>query len=290
MQPSPMHRVITFCWVFITFCVIFAAGALADGVSYRIDTAAGSGWIGDNGPAIGALLLQAEGIAADMYGNLYVADAAGNRVREVTLAGTIITVAGTGVQGFSGDGGPASAAQLNSPYGLALDAGGNLYIADLGNGRVRRISSAGIITTVAGGGGLPAGGANDGSLATGAALLAPRNVALDGAGNLYISDFNGHRIYELTPGGSLVTVAGTGVQGFSGDGGPAPLAQLAYPAGLAVDRLGALYVADSQNHYVRKVINGLISSLSCGRLTPTGPFSDLMPRELSTSLTRLRER
>ncbi len=261
--------------VFIAFGAMFAAGARADGVSYSIATAAGSDWIGDNGPAAGAILFQAAGIAADMYGNLYVADAAGQRVREITPSGMISTVAGTGVQGFSGDGGAASAAQLNSPYGLAFDPSGNLYIADLGNARVRRMMPGGTISTVAGGGTLPAGGANEGGLATTVSLLAPRNVALDGTGNLYISDFNGHRVYELSPGGSLTTVAGTGVQGFSGDGGPAHLAQLAYPAGLAVDRQGALYIADSQNHYVRKVINGVISSIA-REATPTGVAFDAL--------------
>jgi sugar lactone lactonase YvrE len=118
---------------------------------------------------------------------------------------------------------------LNSPYGLALDTSGNLYIADLGNGRVRRVTPGGIITTIAGGGTVAAGGVNDGALATTVALLAPRNVTLDASGNLYISDFNGHRVYEVNPGGTLTTVAGTGVQGFSGDGGPAPFAQLAFP-------------------------------------------------------------
>jgi len=273
MQPIPARRSLGFFGALLAANALFAGLAPADVVSYRVDTVAGSDWVGDNGPAIGAILLQAEGIAADTYGNLFVADAAGERVREITPAGTISTVAGTGVQGFSGDGGPASAAQLNSPYGLAFDASGNLYIADLGNGRVRRMTPGGIITTIAGGGTVPAGGVNDGSLATTVALLAPRNVVLDGSGNLYVSDFNGHRVYELSPGGTLTTIAGTGVPGFSGDGGPAPLAQLAYPAGLAVDGRGALYIADSQNHYVRKVVNGLIASI-VREATPTGVAFD----------------
>lgn len=269
MPPIPAHRRLGFFGACFAVSAMLAGVARADVLSYRMDTVAGSDWVGDNGPAIGAILLQAEGIVADTYGNLYVADAGGQRVREITPAGVISTVAGTGIQGFSGDGGPASAAQLNSPYGLAFDAGGNLYIADLGNGRVRRVAPGGIITTVAGGGALAAGGVNDGSPATAVALLAPRNVTLDASGNLYISDFNGHRVYELNPGGTLTTVAGTGVQGFSGDGGPAPFAQLAFPAGLAFDRQGALYIADSQNHYVRKVAGGLISSI-VREATPTG--------------------
>src|SRR5580700_3165467 len=175
---------------FVLFCLLDAVPVIAYDVVYRIDTVAGSDWIGDNGPATRALLLQAEGIATDPNGNLYIADAAGNRVRKVTLAGIISTVAGIGTPGYSGDGGPALMAQLNSPYGLACDGRGNLFIADLGNARVRRVAIDGTITTIAGGGSLPAGGINEGSPATAVSLAAPRNVALDGSGNLYISDFN----------------------------------------------------------------------------------------------------
>jgi uncharacterized protein (TIGR03437 family) len=214
--------------------------------------------VGDNGAATQGLLLQAEGIASDSGGNLYVSDAADHRVRKVTPAGIITTVAGTGIQGFSGDGGPAGAAQLNSPYGLILDGTGNLYIADLGNARIRRVTPDGTISTVAGGG---------------SEMVAPRNLALDGHGGIYISDFGGHRVFRLSSDGSLTTVAGTGVQGFSPDGTLALSAQLAYPTGLAVDRQGALYVADSQNHWIRKVTNGVISSLTRAA-TPTSMVFD----------------
>src|SRR6266446_6573553 len=114
-------------------CAFFGTLAAAFDSSYTINTVAGSGWVGDNGPATSAILLQAEGIAADASGNVYIADAANHRVRKLSRSGVITTVAGTGVPGFSGDGGPASAAQLNSPYGLAYDSHGNLCIADLGN-------------------------------------------------------------------------------------------------------------------------------------------------------------
>ena len=242
---------------------LFAAG------SYGITTVAGSDWVGDNGPATFAILVQAEGIAIDLAGNTYISDAGDHRVRKVSPAGVITTVAGTGIAGFSGDGGPAASAQLNSPYGLALDGVGNLYIADLGNARVRCVTPDGNIATVAGGGALAPGGANEGSAATAMALSAPRNVAWDGRGSLYISDFNGQRVFHLAPDGSLTTVAGTGAGGFSGDGGPATLAQISFPAGIAVDASGAVYFADSGNHAIRRIANNLIATFARAA-TPTG--------------------
>ncbi|MGD1092728.1 MAG: hypothetical protein ABSB35_12160 [Bryobacteraceae bacterium] len=237
--------------------LLSTTAASADGLTYQVSTVAGIDW-GQDGVATQEILIQAEGIAADANGNLYVADALEQRVRKVTPAGMMTTVAGTGVQGFSGDGGPATAAQLNSPYGLTFDGAGNLYIADLGNARVRRITPDGIITTVAGG------------TATAAIpLVAPRNLAPAGNGAIYISDFGGHRVLRLGADGSLTAVAGTGVAGYSPDGALATEAQLAYPAGLAVDQQGSLYIADSQNHLVRKVANGVISTFAHA-VTPTG--------------------
>src|SRR5262249_46470102 len=147
----------------------------------------------------------------------------------------ISTFAGNGYPGFSGDGAQASAAQLNSPYGLAFDGSGSLYIADLGNARIRKVSPDGSIITVAGGGLLPAGCVHDRLHATSVSLFAPRNVAWDHYQSIYISDFTGHRVYQLSAAGTLSTVAGNGSPGFSGDGGPGTSAQLAYPAGLSVD-------------------------------------------------------
>ncbi len=254
----------------LLFALIFGAvWSMAQPSSYTIATVAGSNWVGDNGPATSALLFQAEGIAVDLSGDVYISDAANDRVRKVSPSGEITTYAGTGVAGFSGDGGQASSAQLNSPYGLALDGLGNLCIADLGNARVRCVALDGIITTVAGGGPLPAGGVNEGSAATAIALSAPRNVAWDGHGSFYISDFTGQRVFLLAPNGSLITVAGTGVAGASGNGGLAAEAQVSYPAALAVDRAGALYIADTQNHAIRKVANGLITAFASAS-TPTG--------------------
>ncbi|HEV1286926.1 MAG TPA: hypothetical protein VNU44_16515, partial [Bryobacteraceae bacterium] len=163
---------------------------------------------------------------------------------------------------------PASAAQLNSPYGLSFDFAGNLYIADLGNARIRRISPSGIISTIAGGGALPAGGKNEGSMATLLAFIAPRNIAIDGNGVVYISDFGAHRVYKMTTDGTLTTLAGTGSPGYSGDG-VASLSLLNYPTALAVDRQGTVYIADSGNHLIRKVVSGQLTSIARAAL-PTG--------------------
>jgi uncharacterized protein (TIGR03437 family) len=227
---------------------------------------AGSDQVGDGGQAVASQLQQPEGIVVDPAGNLYIADAANNRVRKVTPAGVISTVAGNGHQGFSGDNGPASAAQVNQPYGLALDAAGNLYIADYGNQRVRAIGANGNITTVAGNG--QSGAYADGGPATAALLLGPHDLATDAAGNLYISELLGHRVRRVTPGGTISTVAGMGIAGFSGDGGPATAAQLNQPAGLALDGAGNLYIVDSLNFRIREVLAsaGTISTV-CSQQT-----------------------
>ena len=218
---------------------------------YRIHTVVGNTRLGDGGSPLDAILQQPEGIAAGLDGSIYVSEAAGHRVRRI-FKGVISTIAGNGTAGFSGDGGPASESPLSSPYGLATDLYGNLYIADLGNARVRKIALDGTISTVAGGGELPPGGKNEGVAATSVALRAPRNVAAAIDGSVYFSDFTRHRVFRVAPDGALTTIAGTGVAGFSGDGGPASAAQLNYPAGLALNFRG-LYIADSQNGVVRRV-------------------------------------
>jgi len=229
--------------------------------TYRIQTVAGSAWMGDGGPASAAQIGAIQGVAADRLGNVYLSDTDNSRVRRVDTKGIITTVAGTGVAGFSGDGGPATAAQLNLPYGLAADAAGYLYIADLGNNRVRRIAPDGTISTVAGNGYMASAG--EGEIATQAPLLMPRNVAVDSIGNFYISEFEGHRVRCVSSNGKMNTLAGTGVAGFSGDGGPGTAAQLNSPAGLAVDSAGAIYVADSGNGKIRKIVsNGYTSVIT----------------------------
>jgi uncharacterized protein (TIGR03437 family) len=232
-------------------------------ISYTVSTFAGGTYCGDGGSAALAQLGSPEGLAADQAGNLYIADSIDHRVRKVSPDGLISTVAGTGYPGFSGDGGPAQASQLNAPYGLAVDLAGNLYIADLGNARVRKIAPDGLIETIAGGG------------VAGLTLSQPRNLALDSAGNLYFSDFGLHRVFKLSPSGAASSVAGTGKPGAMVEGFPiqAALAPLHSPAGLVVDSSGTLYIADSGNHQVRKVVNGWMTTVPvpAGVLyTPTG--------------------
>ena len=216
---------------------------------FRVETLAGSQRSGDDGPAIAAQLSKIQGIAADRLGNLYLSDTDHHRVRKVAPSGVITTVAGTGLPGYSGDGAPAAQAQLNLPYGVAADSAGNLYIADLGNNRIRRVWPDGVITTVA----------PETTLAT------PRNLALDSAGNLYFSEFDGHRVRRLSLSGQIRTVAGNGHAGFSGDGGPPELAQLSFPAGIAIERGGALLIADAGNNRVRRIFsNGTINTILGG--------------------------
>ncbi len=229
-----------------------------------IDAVAGNGtnstFSGDNGPAIAASLYSPRDTAIDSAGNVYIADAYNNRVRKVS-GGVITTIAGTGAQSFSGDNGPATAAALDTPQAVAVDAAGNVYIADYGNDRIRMVSASnGNISTIAGGG-TPASPPGDGGSATGASLQSPTGVALDAAGNLYIADSGHHRVRKVTTpsnvGTSIITtVAGNGSPGFSGDGGAATAASLSSPQGLALDGAGNLYIADFGNVRVRKVRAG----------------------------------
>jgi sugar lactone lactonase YvrE len=232
-----------------------------DGV---INTVAGSGtqgYRGDDGPATSALLDNPLGITIDAAGNLFIADNGNYRIRKVTSGGVISTVAGNGTKGYSGDGGPATSAQLGYPYGVAVDAAGNLFIADTYNYRIRKVRPGGVISTVAGNGIQGYGG--DGGLATSAQLGYPYGVAIDAAGNLFIADTYNARIRKVTPGGVIRTVAGNGIQGYGGDGGPATSVQLNYPLGIAVDTAGILYIADSGNFRIRRVTpDGLISTVA----------------------------
>jgi trimeric autotransporter adhesin len=201
-------------------------------------TIAGNGnasYFGDGGPAIQGSVNQPEGVAVDSAGNVYIADTLDHAVRKVTPDGEITTLAGNGNPGYSGDGGPASQARLNQPRGLAVDADGNVYVADTGNNQVRRIDALGTITTVD----------------TGGALSDPRGVAVDRAGNLYIADTGNHRVRRVSPGSLVTTIAGKGTCCYSGDGGLALDAQLNQPWGIAVDTNGNVYVADAGNNAVR---------------------------------------
>jgi uncharacterized protein (TIGR03437 family) len=187
----------------------------------------------------------------DVAGDVFVGDAGNNRIRKLPRAGTISTVAGNGAAGFSGDGGPATSATLYSPDGVAVDAGGDIFIADPLNNRIRKVTPAGTISTLAGSG--TAGFNGDGGPATSAELNSPEGVAVDGAGDVFIADTHNLRIRKVTPAGTISTVAGSGTQGFSGDGGPATSAELNYPSGIAVDGSGNLFIADSGNQRIRKL-------------------------------------
>ena len=220
-----------------------------------------SGYGGDGGPAIQAQFAQPVGVALDAAGNLYIADWGNNRVRKVDAAGNISTVAGTGESGYGGDGGPVIQAQLSRPYGAALDAAGNLYIADWGNNRIRKVDAAGNISTVAGTG--ESGYSGDGGPAAQAQLAQPYGLTADAAGNLYITDSFNNRIRKVDAAGVISTVAGSGEPGYGGDGGPALQAQLAGPVGAAMDAAGNLYVADGNNQRIRMVdAAGVISTVA----------------------------
>ena len=201
----------------------------ARGVLTRVAGNGRVGFSGDGGPATSAQLFDPRGVAVDAAGNLYIADSYNNRIRKVATNGIITTVAGNGSEGYSGDGGPATSAQLYDPRGVAVDAAGNLYIADDVNQRIRRVGRNGIITTVAGNG--SSGYSGDGGSATSAQLAGPSGVAVDAAGNLYIADVDNNRIRKVGTNGIITTVAGNGSEGYSGDGGLATSAQLCWSPG-----------------------------------------------------------
>ena len=214
-----------------------------------------SGYSGDGGPATAATMNWPTGVAVDGAGNLYIADSGNNVIRKVSHdTGKISTVAGNGVSGFSGDGGRATSASLWSPDSVAVSSAGTLYIADTGNTRVRKVSAGGRISTVAGNGdSVFLGRGGNGGPARSAVLSNPVGVALDSAGNFYISDSANGRILKVNPAGTISTVAGNGNSGYSGNGGPATRAQLNGPADVTLDSAGNLYIADSANNVVREV-------------------------------------
>lgn len=229
-----------------------------------ITTLAGNGswgYSGDGGPATSASFMRCYGIAADDAGNVYISDAGNCCVRVVNDQGMIYNFAGSGSAGYSGDNGPAAEAQLRGPSGLAKDGSGNLYIADTLNHCIRKVDPRGIITTIAGTG--TYGFSGDGGPATAAQLAAPLGVAVDRDGNILVSDTANHCIRRIDTAGIITTIAGTGVRGFSGDGGPAVSARLFSPNGIAVDDGGHIIVADEDNCRIRRInSNGIITTLA----------------------------
>jgi len=251
----------------------------------------GAGFGGDNGPATMAQLGLCSGIAVDGAGNVYISDTGNNRVRKVDTSGNITTVVNGGISGgavgSSGDGGLAVQAHINNPEGLAMDAAGNLYIADTNNNKIRKVSPNGLISTFAGDPFNLPGFSGDGGPAIGAQLNHPQGVAVDAAGNLYIADHSNSRIRMVSPSGTISTIAGNGKFGYTGDGGPATSAALNFPDDIAVDAKGNVYVADYQNQVVRLLTppaqpagsppaisaGGVVSAAAFGGFTSIAPGS-----------------
>ncbi len=206
---------------------------------------------GDGSPALDCQLNYPSGIAFDGLGNLYIVEQISHRVRKVDLSGIITTIAGTGVAGYSGDGGLATAAQLRYPVGIAVDADNNIYVSDVQNARIRKITPAGIISTYAGNG--TGGYSGDGGPATAAQLSGPGYICFDAGGSLYIPENNNNTVRRVDPSGIITTIAGTGEAGFGGDGGPATAAKLKSPYGVLVDKYGVVYISDYSNNRIRRI-------------------------------------
>ncbi|MDE0265148.1 MAG: hypothetical protein OXJ37_22290 [Bryobacterales bacterium] len=238
-------------------------GAVTE-TAYAINAFAGTGeegFHGDGGPATQARFHTPGGIAVDTAGNVYVADSNNRRVRRIDPSGNIATIAGNGRQGSAGDGGPATAAQLFNPSDVAVDASGNVYIAEgLGN-RVRKIDATGTISTVAGTG--EAGSGGDGGPAAQAQLNRPSAIAVDADGNIFVGEYAGYRVRKIDTVGTITTIAGVGTKGGAGDGGPANAAQFNFISGLAVDGSGNVYVSDMNEVRIRKIApEGTITTIA----------------------------
>jgi uncharacterized protein (TIGR03437 family) len=229
-----------------------------------ITTIAGNGtagFTGDGSAGANAEISFPTGVAVDSSGNVFIADSVNRRIRKLASGGTITTVAGNGNYSYSGDSGQATAAQLNTPQAVATDPSGNLYIADTANNVVRKVTAAGVISTIAGNGAAGFGG--DGGAATSAQLRSPQGIAVDASGNVYVADTQNARVRKISN-GTINTVAGNGTAGYGGDGGTAASAQLNIPAGLAVDGVGNLYIADFSNNRIRKVTSGGVITTFAG--------------------------
>ena len=243
-------------WLNVGALSLILMGLISPVQADIITTVAGEGVTTNN-----IYFYEPTGVAVDSSGNFYIANSRENQVHKVDTNGSASTVAGTYENGYSGDGGAATDAQLSYPINIAVDSSGNLYIADQYNHRIRKVDKSGIINTVAGDG--TYGYSGDGAAATSAKMRYPAGVAVDSSGNLYIADMYNHRIRKVATNGIISTVAGSGTAGNSGDGGAAISASLNYPYGIAVDSSGNLYIADTENHSIRKVgTNGVISTVA----------------------------
>ncbi|HLK62175.1 MAG TPA: IPT/TIG domain-containing protein [Bryobacteraceae bacterium] len=248
-----------------------AAALLAQTSGYTIATIAGNGTAGfaDGGATSAAELSSPFALAVDSSGNLYISDSGNQRIRKVS-SGNVSTIAGNGTVGFAGDGAAATSAEFANPQGIALDSGGNLYIADSNNGLIRKVSTNGNISTIAGN--VTSGpGYVDAPVATNGQLSLPTGIAVDTSGNIYISEGastggfvpGNNRIRKVSSSGVLTTYGGNGVVGSSGDNGTALSAHLNNPLGLAVDKAGNLYIADTGNHKIRRIdTRGIITTVA----------------------------
>ena len=258
-----------------------------NGIITTVAGDAGVGYSGDGGLATGASLYAPYDVAVDASGNLFIADANNLRIRKVGTNGIITTVAGNGIAAYSGDGGPATDASLEYPYGVAVDASGNLFIADTDSQRIRKVGTNGIITTVAGDG--TSGYSGDGGPATSASLFDPSGVAVDASGNLFVADFGNSRVRKVGAHGIITTVAGNGIAGYSGDGGAPTNASFSDPSGVAVDDSGNLFIADELNQRVRKVFSPAtlaLTNLSAGNyeVIVTSPFGNVTSSNVTLTL------
>jgi streptogramin lyase len=242
-----------------------------------VSTFAGDGtpdFGGDGGAATAAHLRFPSGVSVARDGGVLIADTGNNRIRRVAPSGIITTVAGDGTAGFSGDGGAATAARLDTPFGVAAAPDGGVLIADNENHRIRRVSPSGTIVTVAGTGTL--GYSGDGGPATSSALAFPMSVTVAPDGSILVADMYNHRIRRIRPAGRIDTLAGTSTAGFSGDGALATTAQLTSPMGVAATPDGDVLIADSSNHRVRRVDADLTAP------TPAQPTSPVTPAPAAT--------
>ena len=248
-------------------------GSTSPGI-YTVAGTAVAGYSGDGGPALTAELNSPYGVSLDASGNIYIADTGNSVIRKVDSSGKIMTIAGNGAQGYSGDGVPATSAALYKPYRVVADRTGNVYIADFYNNRIRKVDTSGTITTVAGTG--TQGYNGDDVPAITAQLNLPAAVAVDTAGNIFIADTWNNRIRKIDTSGTINTIAGTGFAGVLGDGGPATSAQVNEPEGIAVDNSGSIYIVDYGNSKIRKIdtsgtINTIAGTGSIGNSGDGGP-------------------